>query len=131
MISSNTPAARPAGLVLAALFGGAAVTLGAFAAHGMKGRYEEELLRTFETGVRYQMYHALALFGCAALQAIGYRTRLAVVMFSLGILLFSGSLYGLVFSERAWSWLGPVTPLGGVAFVVGWIALMFARRPAS
>ena len=116
---------------LAGLLGGLAVALGAFAAHGMKAHFDAAALTTFETGVRYQMYHALALFGCAALQAIGYRTRLAVVMFSLGILLFSGSLYGLVFSERAWSWLGPVTPLGGVAFVVGWIALMFARRPAS
>ena len=64
-------------LALGALLGGIAVGLGAFAAHGMKAHYDDAALRTFETGVRYQMYHALALVGCGALERTGVRTRLA------------------------------------------------------
>ncbi|MFM1871963.1 MAG: hypothetical protein RL398_1385 [Planctomycetota bacterium] len=121
---------RPSTILrVAALLGGLAVALGAFAAHGMKAHYEPAQLATFETGVRYQMYHALALGLCAALGAAGWRTGAAAIAFLVGIALFSGSLYGLVWLDA--KWLGPVTPLGGVAFLVGWLLLALARSGAT
>ncbi len=129
MQATDAPlAAAPAGpaLRLAAVFGGLAVGLGAFAAHAMQSRFDEAALRTFETGVRYQMYHALALLGCAALHRIGVRTTAATWLFTVGIALFSGSLYGLVLLELRW--LGPVTPIGGVALLAGWLSLLLAAR---
>ena len=108
-------------LRLGAVLGGIAVGLGAFAAHGMKAHYEAAQLSTFETGVRYQMYHALALLLCGVLGRGGHRTGAAAVLFAIGVLLFSGSLYALVWSGQ--TWLGMVTPFGGVAFLVGWLLL--------
>ncbi len=108
-------------LSLAALLGAAAVLLGAFAAHGLKQRLSAEELAWFETGCRYQMYHALALFLCGLLARTGSPPRLAAVAFVLGTVLFSGSLYGLAFGVR---WLAWMTPIGGVAFVIGWLALL-------
>jgi uncharacterized membrane protein YgdD (TMEM256/DUF423 family) len=120
---------------LGAAAGALAVLLGAFAAHGLKARLEPEHLLTFETGVRYQMYHALAILAAAALGG-GRRWQAAAVgLFAAGIVLFSGSLYLLAARDllgiEAWRWLGPVTPLGGLCFVAGWIALALgaARRP--
>ena len=118
----DTTAAGVGGGVFALL----AVALGAFGAHGLEGHLPPEDLATFETGARYQMYHALALI----LLAVG-RPRLspgwaraALWAFILGILLFSGSLYALVLSGiRS---LGAVTPFGGVSFLVGWVALTLA-----
>ena len=112
-----------------AIFAGLAVGLGAFAAHAMKAHYDTDALRTFETGVRYQMFHALALLACGALQAHGVATLLASRLFTGGILLFSGSLYGLVLLEA--KWLGPVTPIGGVLFLAGWLALAIGARPRT
>jgi uncharacterized membrane protein YgdD (TMEM256/DUF423 family) len=103
--------------VLAAL----ATGLGAFGAHGMKGHFDDSAMQSFETAVRYQMYHALALGLCAALGLCGRRTGAAAICFLIGTVLFSGSIYGLVFLQARW--LGPVTPLGGTAFLVGWILL--------
>jgi uncharacterized membrane protein YgdD (TMEM256/DUF423 family) len=107
----------------AAIAGFAGVGLGAFAAHGLKTRLAPEMLAVFETAVRYQMYHAFALV--AAAWGWGrWRRReftLAGVLFIAGILLFSGSLYGLALGGARW--LGPVTPLGGLAFLAGWLAL--------
>lgn len=104
-----------------AVLAGLAVGLGAFAAHGMKAHYDAQALQTFETGVRYQMYHALALLLCEALATTGRRTGAAAIAFTLGIVLFSGSLYALVWLDvKA---LGAVTPFGGVAFLVGWVLL--------
>jgi uncharacterized membrane protein YgdD (TMEM256/DUF423 family) len=113
---------------LAALFGGLAVALGAFGAHAMKAHYDAAALQTFETGVRYQMYHALALGLCGALGATGLRTGLAALLFAAGIVLFSGSLYGLVFLQARW--LGPVTPIGGVVLLAGWLLLLLRGAPA-
>lgn len=109
-----------------AALAGIAVVLGAFAAHGLKGHLDAAALQTFETGVRYQMYHALALVFCATL-AERWRTATAGWCFVAGILLFSGSLYGIALWKL--SWLGPVTPLGGVAFLIGWLLLALCRRP--
>lgn len=120
-------------LAAGALLAGLAVALGAFAAHAMKSRFEPELMQTFETGVRYQMYHALALLACGALAAQGRRTSTAAIAFALGIALFSGSLYALVLFDA--KWLGLVTPFGGVAFLVGWLLLargvLATAAPAS
>ena len=110
----------PRMLATAALFGGLAVIFGAFAAHALESRLEPHALRTFETAVRYQMYHALAL-GLCAVAGMRRPPSAAAWCFAAGIVLFSGSLYLLVFTQA--SWLGAVTPFGGVLFVVGWILL--------
>ena len=110
------------------LLAGAGVALGAFGAHGLRARVTPDLLAVFEIGVRYQMYHALALLGISLawtrwsnphLTAAGY-------LFIAGIVVFSGSLYLLTITGTRW-W-GAVTPLGGVAFLAGWIALLLAAR---
>jgi uncharacterized membrane protein YgdD (TMEM256/DUF423 family) len=109
------------------LSAGAAVALGAFGAHALKARLSAERQETFETGVRYQMYHALGLLAVALainLWPAPVLSEIAGWLFVAGTLLFSGSLYMLVFSgNRRW---GAVTPLGGIAFVAGWICLALA-----
>lgn len=111
-------------LLLAAINGFLAVAAGAFGAHTLQGALDAAALQTFETGARYQMYHALAM-GLAAL-ALRDRAaaRVAAALFLAGIVLFSGSLYALALTGvRA---LGMVTPFGGVAFLAGWAALGYA-----
>ncbi|HWC63558.1 MAG TPA: DUF423 domain-containing protein [Rhizomicrobium sp.] len=113
-------------LFVAALMGGLAVALGAFAAHGLQGRLNDEAREVFETAARYQMYHALAmgLAAFAARDAAAGRARLAAILFLVGIVLFSGSLYLLALTgETA---LGFVTPLGGLSFIAGWAMLALA-----
>ena len=113
-------------IALGALSGGIAVALGAFAAHALKGRLDAQLLVTFETGARYQMYHALALLA-AGLLAERVPSRLVAtsgVLFLAGTLLFSGSLYALALTGVRG--LGAVTPFGGVAFLAGWLCLGLA-----
>jgi len=115
---------------LGAAFAGLAVALGAFGAHGLAGRISPSDLAIFETAVRYQMYHALALLLVATLahSRADLPARAPGWAFTVGIVLFSGSLYLLVLTGERW--LGAVTPLGGVAFLVGWAALAwgFLRR---
>ena len=111
--------------LFAAAAGGLAVVLGAFGAHGLRGRIEERLFETFQTAVEYQMYHCLALMMVAILMRERGRSLaldIASYAFILGVLLFSGSLYGLVLTNM--EWLGPVTPVGGLCFIVGWSALV-------
>ena len=112
--------------VLGAVFGFLAVGLGAFGAHGLAGRLPPEDLEIFETGVRYHMYHALALFAAAwaAARWPGAETTAAGWLFAAGIVIFSGSLYLLVVTGPRW--LGAVTPVGGLAFMVGWLLLAVA-----
>lgn len=106
---------------------GMAVALGAFGAHGLRAMVSPEMLAVFETGVRYQMYHALALLaiglGFARLQ--GRTVAAAAWLFVAGTVLFSGSLYVLTLTGTRW-W-GAVTPLGGVAFLAGWALLLASR----
>ena len=106
-----------------AVLGLVAVALGAFGAHALRSRVTPELLATFETGVRYHVYHALALFACA--WAMDRWPSPQVVwaggLFVTGIVLFSGSLYLLTLTGARW-W-GAVTPLGGLAFLAGWVCL--------
>ncbi len=113
-------------LMLAAFFGFTGVALGAFAAHGLKGRLTAEYLTIFQTGVLYQLVHALALLGVAVLaaQLPGRLVTWAGVSFAIGILLFSGSLYALTLSGI--SKLGIITPFGGLAFLFGWATLGLA-----
>jgi uncharacterized membrane protein YgdD (TMEM256/DUF423 family) len=103
-----------------------AVALGAFAAHALKARLAADMLGVFEVGVRYQMYHAFALLALGL--ALTRWPRRALVtsgwLFVAGTVLFSGSLYALSLSGP--SWLGIVTPLGGVAFLAGWLCLAWA-----
>lgn len=110
-------------LLLAAFFGFTGVALGAFAAHGLKARLSAEYLAIFHTGVTYQLIHALALFGVAILSAHlpGKLVTWAGALFILGILLFSGSLYVLTLTGIGK--FGMITPLGGTAFLAGWLCL--------
>ena len=109
--------------VLGALSGFCGVALGAFAAHGLKSRLGPDLLATFEIGVRYQMFHALALLavGWAQTRWPGAALTASGWLFVAGTLLFSGSLYALSLSGE--KWLGAVAPVGGLALLGGWLCL--------
>ena len=111
-------------LALGALFAGLAVAAGAFGAHGLKGRLAPDMLEVFETAARYQMYHALGLMVVAWTAARWPATAVAGWCMVAGILVFCGSLY--VLSLTGIRWLGAITPLGGLAFIAGWLALALA-----
>ena len=112
-------------LGIAAVNGALAVAAGAFGAHALRSQLPPELLTTWETAARYQMYHALAM-GLAAQTGSSWSPK----FFLGGIVLFSGSLYGLALGGPGW--LGLVTPLGGALLIAGWICLAISsfRRPA-
>lgn len=111
-------------LVTAALLGALSVALGAFGAHTLKETLSAQSLNTFETAVRYQFYHvfALALAGILRGYFPGGRIRFAGILFIVGIILFSGSLY-LLIALHDLRWLGAITPLGGLCFIAGWVML--------
>jgi uncharacterized membrane protein YgdD (TMEM256/DUF423 family) len=113
-------------LFIAALAGLTGVALGAFGAHGLRGRLSPDMLVVFETAVRYQMYHALAIFGVGLLMAPmgGWLVKAAGWLFTAGIVIFSGSLYALALTGI--SMLGAITPIGGLAFLAGWACLVIA-----
>jgi len=120
-------------IVLGAVLAGAAVVLGAFGAHGLEARLSERSLAIWQTGVQYQFVHALGLLLVAALWDRvhpGWGLA-AVIAMTLGVLLFSGSLYALALGAPRW--LGAVAPIGGTLFIVGWVALAVAAtvRPGS
>jgi len=116
-------------LLFASLLGGLAVVFGAFGAHALKKILTEEQLKSFETGVKYQMYHALVLL------LIGFHFKLETISekymaisFVVGVILFSFSIYGLVISSaknKKLRFLGPITPLGGLLLVCGWCLLFY------
>ncbi|MPZ75458.1 MAG: DUF423 domain-containing protein [Deltaproteobacteria bacterium] len=101
------------------------VALGAFAAHSLKSRLTPDMLEIFETGVRYQMYHAFGLFAVAWASARWPESNVNAAgwCFIIGIIVFSGSLY--ILSLTGVRWLGAITPLGGVAFLIGWAILVW------
>ena len=103
-----------------------AVALGAFGAHGLRGRLVPDMLMSFEIGVRYQMYHALGLLavGLALSRWPSSAVVLAGWLFIAGTIVFSGTLYLLALSGLRW--LGAVTPVGGAAFIAGWLVLAWA-----
>ena len=113
-------------LLVGALAGFTGVALGAFGAHGLRGRLSPEMLAVFETGVRYHMYHALAILATALImgRTSGRLATAAGWLFTSGIVLFSGSLYAL--AATGIPVLGAITPIGGVAFLLGWACLAFA-----
>jgi uncharacterized membrane protein YgdD (TMEM256/DUF423 family) len=119
----NARLAATIGALCAAL----GIALGAFGAHALRSHLEPRDLETFETAVRYQMYHAFALFGAAWLLSrdVPYAAA-AAWAFVAGIVIFSGSLYLLVATGQRW--LGAVTPLGGLSFIAGWILLALAAN---
>jgi uncharacterized membrane protein YgdD (TMEM256/DUF423 family) len=109
--------------VCAGIAGFLGVALGAFAAHALKARLSPDLLAVFDTAVRYHMYHVFALLAAAWGWARWQRPLFAVAggLFVAGIVVFSGSLYLLALTGTRW--LGAVTPLGGLAFLAGWLCL--------
>jgi uncharacterized membrane protein YgdD (TMEM256/DUF423 family) len=129
-------------LIAGALLAAIGVALGAFGAHGLEGRLQTlgygsnvaQRIAWFETGVRYHLYHALGLVAVAALAMrapAGGGYSLAAAAFVAGIALFSGSLYAMTVLSDAWRKLGMVTPLGGLAFIAGWVALAIAAWRAN
>jgi uncharacterized membrane protein YgdD (TMEM256/DUF423 family) len=116
------------------ILGAITVAMGAFGAHGLEGKVADKAVKTFETAVRYQFYHVIALAFCGLL----YRefpnrwTRMSGLFFLAGMILFCGSLYVLTFSlatvSPSFKWVGPVTPFGGLLFIIGWICLALGTR---
>ena len=102
-----------------------AVALGAFAAHGLKGKLTPDMFNVFEVGVRYHMYHALALLGVAwaSMRWPGTYVAAAGWLFIFGTIVFSGSLYLLALGGPRW--LGAITPIGGLAFLIAWALLIW------
>ena len=122
--SPNTPMNKSLWIKIIALSGAISVALGAFAAHGLADSLSVKALATFRTAVLYQFLHTIALLGLMSLQdqlMDTGRQQLAAKSWLLGILLFSGSLYTLVFTGI--TALGMITPVGGLAFIVGWLLL--------
>lgn len=114
-------------LAVAAISGFFAVVIGAFAAHALKQTLAPEMLDVVKTGVQYQMYHALALLLVGiwlSHKPAAFGLKAGGLAFILGILMFSGSLYALALGAPRW--LGPITPLGGLCFLVGWLLLLAA-----
>ncbi|MEL7046764.1 MAG: DUF423 domain-containing protein [Pseudomonadota bacterium] len=119
-------------LTLAAVSGFLCVALGAFGAHALRNRFDDYAMGIFETAVQYQFYHSLALLavGLLMLQVPGSALlRSSALLFIGGICVFSGSLYLLSFSGLRW--LGAITPLGGLAFIGGWLCLAAAAWTLS
>jgi len=123
-------------LVVGALLAAAGVALGAYAAHGLARHLEllghgdsfDQRVGWFETGVRYQLYHALGMLFAALLAAKTTPSasyRFATAAFLLGIFLFCGSLYVMAFAPGEWQKLGAIVPLGGASFIAGWIAIAY------
>jgi len=113
----------------AAITGLLSVAFGAFAAHALKELFSEYAVNIFETGVRYQFYHVFALLAAGILykEFPNQFIRWAGIFFIIGIILFSGSLYALTYVKGAvmpgYKWLGPITPIGGLSFILGWLFL--------
>ena len=112
-------------IIIGAIFAGLSVLIGAFGAHGLKGKISIEDLVIFEVGVRYQMYHALALI-LLGLLGVSIPEKFLIlpgIFFCSGIIIFSGSLYLMVLLNMRW--LGAITPIGGALLIFGWLSLVF------
>ncbi|MCH9660104.1 MAG: DUF423 domain-containing protein [Bacteroidetes bacterium] len=114
-------------VITTAILGALTIGIGAFGAHGLKQLVSEEALATFETGVRYQLFHVVALLVLGMTTGISQATKKWVFrFFVLGMLLFSGSIYALSLAEVlpfSVKFLGPVTPIGGLLFMLGWLRI--------
>ena len=114
--------------IWAGILGALAVAAGAFGAHALEGKLEAKEMAWFDTAARYQLTHALALLGLAALAAHGFAVRAAGWCMVVGVMIFSGTLYAMAFGAPRW--FGAITPLGGSALILGWVlvAIGSARR---
>ena len=112
-------------LVIGSVFAALSVLMGAFGAHGLKNRLSIEDLAIFETAVRYQMYHALGilLMGLASFYLTEKLVSTPAYFLILGIIVFSGSLFLLVFTNLRW--FGAITPIGGFCLIIGWLLLAY------
>jgi uncharacterized membrane protein YgdD (TMEM256/DUF423 family) len=121
----------------AAILGALSVALGAFAAHSLKENVPADALNIFETAVRYQFYHVFALLAAGILYSNfpNKIIRWSGILFIAGIILFSGSLYVLTYFKGAeitgYNWIGAITPVGGLAFILGWIFLFLGSLKAQ
>lgn len=118
-------------IITASLFGILAVILGAFGAHGLRGKVDVDQLQTWETAVQYHFYHVLALLFLSTFSRFKFRLiNFSYWSFTVGIILFSGSLYVLaakdILNITQTSFIGPVTPIGGLFFIIGWTTLLLA-----
>jgi uncharacterized membrane protein YgdD (TMEM256/DUF423 family) len=118
-------------IITASLLGIMAVVLGAFGAHGLRGKISADELKTWDTAVQYHFYHVLALLFLSTFARFNSRLiNVSSWCFTFGIILFSGSLYILasknILNITQTSFIGPITPLGGVFFIIGWICLLLA-----
>ncbi|PCK31022.1 DUF423 domain-containing protein [Pseudoalteromonas piscicida] len=116
-------------LIIGSVFCLLSVALGAFAAHGLKGRLSEYAIGIFNTAAQYQMTHGLAIIVTAFLIKWGLKAQLAGGFFIAGVLLFSGSLYLLALTGM--KWLGPITPIGGTCFLIAWVLLIVQAAKSS
>lgn len=113
--------------VIASISGTLAVVLGAFGAHGLRARVTAEQLASWNTATQYHLLHSVALLALALYAAqSGREVRLPASLWTLGMLLFCGSIYLLVLTSQRW--LGPVTPVGGLLLIGGWLALLGLAR---
>ncbi len=112
--------------ILGAALAGLSVVAGAFGAHALKSKLTPKLLTIFETAARYQMYHALGLIMVAVVNEGSILITIAGWLFLGGIIIFSGSLY--ILSLTGIRWLGAITPIGGLAFIIGWACLAIGFR---
>ena len=113
-------------LVAGASLSGLAVAAGAFGAHGLRDVLNEDQLRWWHTAVEYQFYHGLALLVCIPLHERGWRVTVPSWGFLTGAVVFAGTLYAMALGAP--SWFGAITPIGGTAMLVGWIALAVANK---
>ncbi len=122
---------------IAAYIGATTVALGAFGAHALKDKLQPDALAIFDTAVKYQFYHVFALLGAGILYARQPVKKLAWAanLFIAGIILFSGSLYALTFlknsGNESFNWIGAITPLGGLCFIIGWILMAVVATTKS
>ena len=118
-------------ILTGAIFGAMSIIFGAFGAHALKNILSQDQLKNFETGVKYQMYHAIVLLVLGF--NFEYATSISFWFFSIGILFFSFSIYGLVLSDakgKKIKFLGPITPIGGLLLIAGWFMLALKIRSA-
>ncbi|MGH0037494.1 MAG: DUF423 domain-containing protein [Myxococcota bacterium] len=125
--ASASAAAGWVWIAVAGVLGALGVALGAFGAHGLRARLDPDALSSWNTAVLYHLLHALALLALGLFAtATGRSVNLPAALLAAGLVLFSGSIYGLVLGGPRW--LGPVTPLGGLCFIAGWLALAWMAR---
>ena len=117
-------------MVVAAVYGALAVIAGAFGAHGLRATLTPEQLVSWNTAASYHLLHSVALLALGLYAAsTGRSVALPGTLFAVGVLFFSGSIYALLLTKQ--SWLGPVTPIGGLLMIAAWIALIALARPSA